>query len=284
VQPGFPRSEPGLVTVTVDGVTLSTDPELGRWGVVIGFSERAGGVSRAPFDSLNIASHVGDAPVSVDENRLRLLESVGLAGLRAKLTMAEQVHSNTVAVVGDADAGRGAFAASGRPPVSGVDALVTCTPDVPLALCFADCVPVILVAPTPAVAVAHAGWRGALGSIAGRTARELAGVAGCKTAELTAYIGPHIGSCHYEVGPEIMSQFFNTFGTVARADSGGLNLDAVVTASLVDAGVSTWRIARLGTCTAEATDRFFSYRAEGGRTGRHSAFACVRSGASPQSL
>ena len=81
-----------------------------------------------------------------------------------------------------------------------------------------------------------------------------------------------------------MSQFCNTFGTVARAVSGGLDLDAVVTASLVDAGVAPCSIARLGTCSAEATDRFFSYRAEDGRTGRHAAFACVLSGASSASL
>ncbi len=115
---------------------------------------------------------------------------------------------------------------------------------------------------------------------AARAARAIAAAAGCQTSDVIAYIGPHIRACHYAVGDEIMSQFCNTFDTVARADSGGLDLDATVTASLVDAGVAPCSIARLGICTAEATDRFFSYRSEDGRTGRHSAFACVVSGGS----
>lgn len=72
-----------------------------------------------------------------------------------------------------------------------------------------------------------------------------------------------------------MSHFVNAFGTVARADSGGLDLGAVVNASLVDSGVDSCNITALGICTAEATDRYFSYRAEGGRTGRHGALACI---------
>jgi copper oxidase (laccase) domain-containing protein len=89
------------------------------------------------------------------------------------------------------------------------------------------------------------------------------------------YIGAHICARHYTVDETLLSQFVNTFGTFARADSGGLDLDAVVSASLISAGVARCNIARLGTCTAEATDRFFSYRAEGGVTGRHAALACI---------
>jgi copper oxidase (laccase) domain-containing protein len=90
-----------------------------------------------------------------------------------------------------------------------------------------------------------------------------------------AYIGPHIAACHYEVDVTVMSQFVDTFGSRARADSGGLDLEAAVTASLTDAGVAAYNIACLGVCTAEATDRFYSYRAEQGLTGRHSALACI---------
>jgi copper oxidase (laccase) domain-containing protein len=72
-----------------------------------------------------------------------------------------------------------------------------------------------------------------------------------------------------------MSQFVNTFDTVARAESGGLDLGAAVTVSLRSAGVDPCNIAGLGVCTAETTDRFFSYRAEAGLTGRHGALACI---------
>ena len=171
--------------------------------------------------------------------------------------------------------GAGAWVERGPSAVARTDVLITERAKTPIALCFADCVPVVLVAPRPAVAVVHAGWRGALASLPGRAARELARRSGCEPADITAYVGPHIGACHYEVSDEIMSQFVYTFGTFARAFSGGLDLEAVVSASLDRAGVAPCNIARLGVCTAEATDRFFSYRAEGGMTGRHAALACI---------
>lgn len=271
---------PKLTSLTHAGVTVWTDFALAEKGIVIGFSERGGGVSDSPYASLNLAAHVCDDPVRVDENRSRLLAAAGLAGYREQLVVPDQVHGSRVTVVTRREAGSGASAAGGRPPVPEADALVTAARGIPLMLCFADCVPLVLVAPKPtaAVAVAHAGWRGSLASVPGETARELARVAGCETSDLLVYIGAHVGACHYAVNDDIMSQFFNAFGTFARADSGGLDLDATVTASLVEAGVATCSIARLGTCTAEATDRFFSYRSEAGHTGRHSAFACVVSG------
>jgi len=190
--------------------------------------------------------------------------------------LGEQVHGARVARVFESDAGRGARAVDlTHGPLKATDGLATSTAGLPLLLCFADCVPVVLVAPGPAVAVVHAGWRGALSGIVARGAEVLAQQCVCDPADLAAYVGPHIGACHYEVGYEILSQFVNTYGTVARAESGGLDLGAVVAETLVDAGVPTCRTAVLGVCTAEQTERFYSYRAEGGHTGRHGALACV---------
>ncbi len=267
---------PALEALTHRGVTVWTDTRLTQeHGVVIGFSERGGGVSESPFTGLNLAAHVGDAAGAVDTNRLLLLEALGISQFRHRLTVPEQVHGRAIRVVDDAAIGCGAFAVDGRGPVPGTDALVATLEAVPLMLCFADCVPVVLVGPGPTIAVVHAGWRGALALLPGIAATQVARTAGCDANELRAYIGPHIGACHYEVDVKTMSHFVNAFGTLARADSGGLNLEAAVTASLTDAGVATCSIACLGTCTAEATDRFFSYRAEQGLTGRHAALACI---------
>ena len=266
---------PQLRLEEANGISYWTDNGPAGRGVIVGFSQRNGGVSAHPYAALNLADHVGDEGSCVDENRTRLLDAAGLGRWRGNLVVAEQVHGERVTLVGLADAGSGAFASGGRHPIPATDALVTMERGVPLMLCFADCVPIVLVAPGPAVAVVHAGWRGALASLPGKAARELARVAECGVSDVFAYIGAHIGACHYPVSDDVMSHFCNTFGTVARADSGGLDLDAAVTASLVDAGVAPCSIARLGTCTAEATDRFFSYRSEDGRTGRHSAFACI---------
>lgn len=266
-----------LVARSFGEVRSIIDEELREsCGIVVAFSERGGGRSRPPFDSLNLAAHVGDDPAAVDENRARLMASLGIASLRERLTMAEQVHGTTVRAVWGAGVGLGAFARqSGPPPVPATDALVTTEPDAPIMLCFADCVPVILVAPGPlrGVAVVHAGWRGALAGVVAQGVRRLAVETGAEPAEMLAYIGPHVGVCHYEVSEELLSQFVDAFGTIAAAQ-GRLDLGAVVSESLNGVGVPLSSQHRADVCTVERTDAFFSHRAEG-LTGRHGALACI---------
>lgn len=270
------HQHPRLERVSHGGLWLWSDTALReQTGVVVAFSERHGGVSGAPFGSLNLAAHVGDSPGDVDANRSAFLDALGVGADRARLTCAEQVHGGAIAFVDQTTAGRGAFAASGAGPMPATDALATSLKHLPLMLFFADCVPIVLVAPGPAVAVVHAGWRGALDSLPGKAVAALCSATGATPREILAYVGAHIRACHYEVGDEILSQFVNVFGTFARAESGQLDLDAAVTASIESAGVASCNIARLGVCTAEATDHFFSYRAEGGVTGRHAALACI---------
>jgi hypothetical protein len=266
-----------LERVSCAGIHVLTDPALKtNTGIVVAFTERGGGMSQPPYASLDLAAHVGDDPARVDGNRTRLLDALGIGRLRDRLTVPEQVHGTRAFAV-DADAaGSGAFAApGGSPRIPATDALLTRQPGVPLMLCFADCVPVVLVAPGPgrAVAVVHAGWRGALGRLPGLVARRLARLTGCGTEDLTAYVGPHIGPCHYPVDAGLVSQFVNTFGSIAAARD-RLDLGAVVSATLCEAGVPPSSQVVSGLCTAESTDRFYSYRAEG-VTGRHAALACI---------
>ncbi|MDY0087433.1 MAG: polyphenol oxidase family protein [Coriobacteriia bacterium] len=262
---------------TGSGVCVWTDSKLAQSGVLVAFSERLGGMSAAPCDSLNLAAHVGDDPGAVDVNRDKLLNALGIGGLRRRLVTAQQVHGDRVCEVCEADAGAGAYA-SGTPPLAGVDALMTRLPDTPLLLMYADCVPVVLVAPPPATAVCvvHAGWRGALKGLPGRSARALALMSGCAPASLHAYIGAHIGQCCYQVGEDILSQFRTTFDTIG-AVVGGLDLAAAVRESLVRAGLAEEGIVELGVCTRDHTDRFFSYRASA-ITGRHGALAVITKG------
>jgi hypothetical protein len=268
---------PKLEPRTNEGITVFTDDALrSDCGVLVAFACRTGGHSLPPYTGLNLAGHVGDVPEVVDANRSALLDSLGIGHVRERLTTAEQVHGAQVAVVGDDRAGSGAFVGHPeRGPIPGTDGLLTVQAEVPLLLCFADCVPVVLVATGPrrGVAVVHAGWRGALAGIAGRGAVALAAAAGCTPADLTAYVGPHIGPCHYQVDETLLSQFVHTFGTIAAAQ-GRLDLGAVVSESLNGVGVPPSSQCRVGLCTAERTDAFFSYRAEG-LTGRHGAVACI---------
>jgi hypothetical protein len=256
-----------------DGVAIHTVPSLfAAAGIGVAFSERIGGVSEPPFASLDLAGHVGDAPGSVDRNRELLLESIGIATLSDHLTCAEQVHGTVMAEVTTAEAGAGAWVSAGRPPVAGADALWTCERGVPLMLMFADCVPIVLARPgIPAVAVVHAGWRGAAAGIVRRAAAVLGALPG--EDDLMAFVGPHIGPCCYEVGPDCVSQFDNRFVTITAASS-HLDLGAVVAEDLKRSGVPEGRQWHLGICTAHNTDRFFSHRADG-QTGRHGALAVI---------
>jgi YfiH family protein len=257
-------------------LAVFTDPVLReQHGIVIAFTQRTGGVSAGPYASLDLAAHAGDEPAAVDENRSRLLAALGLEETRTRLTCAEQVHGDVVAEVGAGEAGAGAFAGLEPAPVPGSDALITAEPGTPLLLCFADCVPVVLVATSPAraVAVVHAGWRGALARIPGKAAAALAARAGCGTGDLLAYVGPHVcGGC-YQVSDELLCRFAEEFGSMPSAQ-GRLDLGAVVSGSLTDAGVPRENIAVLGACTYEQPDRFFSYRREA-VTGRHGALAVI---------
>jgi YfiH family protein len=242
---------------------------------VVAFSERGGGVSEPPYESLDLAAHVGDDPAAVDENRTRLLATLGIAGMRERLTLSRQVHGDNVTEVGEAEAGAGALAAGGTAPVGPSDALVTSAAGVPLLMCYADCVPVVLVATAPvrAVAVVHAGWRGCLVRLPGKAAVALARHAGCSPEDLAAYVGPHIGPARYAVGRGLLSQFAAEFATLPSA-RGHLDLGAVVSASLSEVGVPTERQVSVGLSTAEHADRFYSYRVRR-TTGRHGALGVI---------
>lgn len=270
---------PSLSRYERNGIVVHADASLrDATGILVAFTERSGGVSVGPYTSLDLAAHVGDDPDAVDANRDRLFTALGLEGLRDRLVTAEQVHGSHIEPVTPARSGAGAMAAGGDPAVPSTDALMTCDPELPLMMFFADCVPVILVAPEPqrAVAVVHAGWRGTLASLPGMASTALASHAGSTPSRLLAYIGPHIGACCYEVDDEILSHFCNNFDTIG-AVGGRLDLAAAVRESLMRSGLASERIAELGVCTRDHTDRFFSYRASS-TTGRHGALAVITEG------
>ncbi len=263
-----------LTRQTSGGVTLLTD-ESRPGGVTLAFTERTGGVSSAPYASLNLGARCGDDAVCVAENRRRALAALGAEDLLGNLLAPRQVHGDHVVVVRSAEPD--ALAAARAEAELGADAVVCTAPGVPVLLCFADCVPVVLVAPG-AFAVAHSGWRGTIARIAEKAARTLCAEAGCEPADLLAYVGPHIGAADYEVSEELAARFAAEFGPAVVPTERHLDLTAAVTAALASAGVGEKSVAVCDVSTAGATDRFYSYRAEGGETGRHGAIAFMRAG------
>jgi len=139
------------------------------------------------------------------DNQRRACRALGLEPTH--LVNVRQVHSSRVQRVTAADCGR---------LVGELDALITDEPGVPMILRFADCTPIILYDPVRrALGVAHAGWRGTLSRIAQRTAQAMVQAFGSRPADLLAGVGPSIGACCYEVGPEVAEATRATFGSDA---------------------------------------------------------------------
>ena len=221
----------------------------------VGFSTRVGGVSEGPFASLNLGRMTGDEPERVDENRKRLCAEVGADVTR--LALNRQHHSATVH-----------RAVPGSRGVPG-DGLWSDTPGDPMLALAADCATIAIARTNgdrPALAVLHAGWRGLLEGIVEAGAAALGG------RRLVAAVGPTIGPCCYEVGPELAARFMTEFGAdVVR----GRNLDlwTVSERALQRAGCAV--IERLDLCTRCTPELFFSERRTGKPRGTHGVIGLV---------
>ena len=267
-------TRPHLTRYASKDVTLLGDQRR-PGGVTLAFSERTGGRSLPPYASLNVGIDCGDDAQVVAANRALLLEALGMGELGERLVNPLQVHGDDVLVVatGTDDAVREVQVAARK----GVDAIVCSAQDVPVLLCYADCVPVVLVAPG-AFAVVHSGWKGTKARIAAKALRKLVELAGCTPADVLAYIGPHISGADYEVSHELAETFADEFGEVVTPDERHLDLGSAVRVTLEGEGVQPEAILDDCPSTASCTNRFFSFRAEGGTCGRHGAIAALLSG------
>ncbi|MCP5359302.1 MAG: peptidoglycan editing factor PgeF [Sinobacteraceae bacterium] len=238
------------------------------------FALRSGGVSAAPWASLNLGGLVGDDPAAVGENRRRLCAALALP---AEPRWLEQVHGTVVHDDRDADevaaraAGEGLVAA---PPVA--DAAMTHRAGTVLAIMVADCLPVLFCDRAgTVVGAAHAGWRGLAAGVLENTVAAL----GVAPSRLLAWLGPAIGPTHFEVGPEVREQF------ILGAPAAAAEIEARFVPHRADRwlcdlpGLARDRLMRLGiasvtggeACTASDPQRFFSHRRDAPRTGRMAA-------------
>lgn len=260
-----------LTTRTSHGVTLLSD-ERRPGGVTFAFTERTGGVSRGGYSSLNLGDSCGDDPACVAENRRRALVALGAAGLDDRLVNPKQVHGDHVVII--TEGSQDAVAAAQAEARAGADAVVCTAPDVPVLLCYADCVPVVLTVPG-GFAVVHSGWRGTIARISRLALGRLLEVSGARPSEVCAYVGPHIGGVDYQVSEELLKRFTEEFGPGLCLPGRCLDLLVAVRATLAEMGVPEESIAACEASTATSTDRFFSYRASGGDCGRHGALAVL---------
>jgi YfiH family protein len=251
-----------------NGVVYYASPKLETIGVPHGFSTRLGGISPAPFDSLNLGNPNG-CEIADDYERIwenyRLLSTATGCGERALLRV-HQVHGGEVV---RARAGE-AFDVSAK-----ADAIVVDNPNQIASVRVADCVPVLLSsADGKMVAAVHSGWRGVVAAIVTRAVRKM--TEGKPADRLIAAVGPCIGGEAFEVGLEVAEEFARTFGRQAPIQPRGngkftIDLRAAVKIQLIAAGIPDENIDSTDRCTYRDAGEFFSHRRERGVTGRMAA-------------
>jgi YfiH family protein len=242
-------------------------------GIRAFFTTRAGGVSRAPWASLNVGAAVGDDPAHVSRNRELVDQAAG-----ARVTFVSQVHGRTVAVL----PGSGSPGVPSAPALDAsteADALVSAVVDAPVGVYVADCVPVLLADPSSGVVAAvHAGRPGVELGVVGEAVRAMV-AAGAGTASIRAAVGPSVCGRCYEVPADLRERVAAAVpATWATTGWGtpGLDLPRGVLAQLADAGVT--QVVHVDRCT-RTDDAFFSHRrasADGLATGRFAGVVGAR--------
>lgn len=237
-------------------MTIHSAGDKGFWpaSVCAVYSDRLDGFSKPPFDGFNLGDHVGDEPQAVDSNRARLVQQ--LAGCE-QVQWLQQVHG-TELLLADRDT------VSAQPEA---DAAITSEPGIAAAVMTADCLPVLISDSNgDQVAAVHAGWRGLLAGVIGTAIDAF----DAPSQELRVWLGPCIGPRQFEVGSEVRDAFllgpeFGSAIDLCFAPSGGGRYLADLH------GLARWYLAQRGVvhvavnseCTAECSERYFSYRRDG---------------------
>lgn len=266
--------------------TLKSQPillELQTWmkvypGLTAGFTTRNGGVSTCHCHSLNCALHVADKQENVLHNRRLVATACGMSF--DAWTCGEQVHGNLVHVVTAEERGKGRLQRNNAIPRA--DSLVTRISDVLLTSFYADCVPLFFLDPIQGViGLAHAGWRGTVRNIGVMTIHKMQQQFGSQLEHIRVAIGPSIHSCCYEVDKHVRDKVQQVLTQcsaakqlehfIIRSTTCGrfmLNLQQLNRQLLIQAGISAMNIECTTWCTSCNPMMFFSYRKEGGKTGR----------------
>ncbi|HEU4729391.1 MAG TPA: peptidoglycan editing factor PgeF [Kofleriaceae bacterium] len=233
-------------------------------GFVHGFPERTGGVSTGLRASLNLGVRWGDDRTHVEINRRLVAEHAGYDP--AALVATRHIHGTDVWTVGQPLADGAEF-----------DGLV-CDHEGPVLGAFAaDCIPLLFAEPEARVCgAAHAGWRGTVGGVA-RNVVERMQALGARPDRICVALGPSIGPCCFEVGPEVVAAFREGFGALRGLVVPGprkdhVDLRVAMRAQLERAGVAPERIDDRPPCTRCEPERFFSYRRDGQAGGVHMAY------------
>ncbi len=226
------------------------------------FTTRHEGLSVSPFNTNNLAFHVGDNSEDVIQNHLKLAQKMGYQ--HSDLVHMRQIHSDTIIIV-DPDIHN-----FENPPEC--DALITDIANIPLMVMTADCTPVLLFDSVKnVIAVVHAGRAGAVKGIVPKTIEKMCTGFGSNLEDITVVLGPSIHSCCYEVGEKIANEIMeNGYGLaiVYENEKYFLDVNTIIHKQLKESGVHKENIEDMNICNACENQDFFSYRADNQKTGR----------------
>jgi len=230
--------------------------------VLCGFTTRNGGVSPAPFESLNCGFNTTDTHVNVLENNAIVYRHAGAAAENA--ARMGQVHSSEVKVVHSG----GVY--------NHTDGLITIKPGVMLCVQVADCIPLLLHDPVHnAVGAIHCGWRPIAAGIAEKALEIMNDRYGTDPETVTASMGPSAGPCCYEVGDDVACEL-HPGSLTCRNGAVFADLRTELSRRLVDAGLKKNNLEIFDDCTICTESLYYSYRRNGINSGRMLGFIMVK--------
>ncbi len=227
-------------------------------------STRHGGVSDFPFSSLNLGIYSGDSPEAVQENRKRFFGSLGID--LAEVCFSYQIHEDKI------------WVAQKPENLEGYDAFITNQPNIFVCVTVADCTPVLIYdAKNQVVASVHAGWKGTVLAISGKTLQKMQETFGTNPADCYAYVGICIDECSFEVGDEVANHFGENFKRFDEEKGKFfVDLKRANQHQLITLGVPENQIEISEFSTVLHNENYFSHRKEKGKTGRMLAVIGVR--------
>ena len=229
-------------------------------------SNRHGGISKAPYTSLNLGLFTEDKPENVQENRTHLFESLGIRPSR--VAHSHQVHRDKILKVTRCKA------------YEGYDAMITINKNSFMSVTVADCVPILIYdAKNQAVAAVHAGWKGTVADITAKTIQMMQAEFNTNPTDCYAYVGTSIDEPSYEVGEKVAELFGFEFKTLVRNGRKikfFVDLKKANAAQLMKCGVPENQIEISSFSTVLDNFDYFSHRKEKGKTGRMMALIGVR--------
>ena len=240
-----------------------------------GFTTRHEGVSRMPYNSLNLGTNTLDQPHNVEGNRNLLARAFDIN--QDALVTVRQAHGSDILVINEPNEDYSHFLSLES------DAIITNQPGVMIGICVADCAPILLMDPEKRViAAVHAGWQGTVAKLVSTTVDGMKTIFGCAPETIQAAIGPCIGKCCYEVDTPVKQAFaqsgieWDSFSEQTNEGKWRFDLATANRELLISSGVPASAIQVSNMCVCCHRELFFSYRRDDGETGRQMGFIMLK--------